>query len=166
MGYLVLIALMLVIWAALKHGRLKLVLSAEESARIRAAWWAEAKRELKIWAIVFVILCAIFGDPLLRAHWNIGIYVLIVWGSLVLFSRLAIWATVGIILSTLLLGSIIELFWRFPCPVWLVALGVMVGYSVFIRFVLLVCKRTFQRLATPTRISLPDETAKDTVVDP
>jgi hypothetical protein len=165
MGYLVLIALMLVIWAALKHGRLKLVLSAEESARIRAAWWAEAKRELKIWAIVFVILCAIFGDPLLRAHWNIGIYVLIVWGSLVLFSRLAIWATVGIISCTLLLGSIVDFFWRFPCPDWLVALGVMVGYAVFIRFVLLVCRRTIQRLSTPARTSLPHETAKDTALD-
>jgi hypothetical protein len=165
MGYLVLIALMLVIWAALKHGRLKLVLSAEESARIRAAWWAEAKRELKIWAIVFVILCAIFGDPLLRAHWNIGIYVLIVWGSLVLFSRLAIWATVGIISCTLLLGSIVEFFWRFPCPVWLVALGVMVGYAVFIRFILLVLRRTFCRVSRSRPPSLPHESAKESAAD-
>lgn len=99
-----LIALAIAAWTAFRQGRpVKLVLSPEEAQAVKARWWASAKAELRVWAIAFVIGCALLGNALASAHWSPLVYLAIVWASLMLFSRLAIWITVacGILLYAL-----------------------------------------------------------------
>lgn len=94
MGALIIIAVLVLVWAY-KTGRpMKLVLTPEEAKAVRAKWWRMARFELKLWAGAFVLGYALAGNALVSEHWRWYVYVFIVWGSLLIFSRLAIWATV------------------------------------------------------------------------
>ena len=94
MGFLIIIIVLVVLWAH-KSGRpMKLVLKPEEAKAVRAKWWRTAGFELKLWAGAFVLGYALAGNALASEHWHWYVYIFIVWGSLLLFSRLAIWATV------------------------------------------------------------------------
>jgi hypothetical protein len=106
MGFLIIIIALLVLWAH-KSGRpMKLVLTPEEAKAVRAKWWWTAWFELKLWAGAFVLGYALAGNALASEHWHWSIYALIVWCSLVLFSRLAIWITFAGVAALFALASI------------------------------------------------------------
>jgi hypothetical protein len=64
-----------------------------EAALLKARWWRSAKRELIAWAVCFALGWVIFAEALLSFHWPSWGYWAIAGGSLLLFSRLAIWVT-------------------------------------------------------------------------
>jgi hypothetical protein len=115
------IIVLLIVFKAWKDGRpLKLVLSEEEARAVKARWWTAARRELKIWAICFVIGSALFAATLQSANWHPGVYVALAWGSLVLFSRLAIWIGLGVGLVALVLEVITSTLGHPMWPSWFV----------------------------------------------
>jgi len=112
MGVLIIIVLLVILWAY-KSGRpLKLVLTPEEAKAVKARWWLLARNELKVWAIFFVLGYALAADALAREHWHWSIYAMIVWGSLQLISRLAIWGTFVLWAVALVVAYISQLFWH------------------------------------------------------
>jgi hypothetical protein len=115
------IIVLLVVFKAWKDGRpLKLVLSEEEARAVKARWWTAARRELKIWAVCFVVGSALFAATLASAHWHPVVYVAITWASLVLFSRLALWISLGVGLVALVLEVIASTLGHPMCPSWFV----------------------------------------------
>lgn len=93
---LIVIVVLFLVFKALKEKRpLKMVLTPEEACAVRARWWAAAKGELKAWIVVCGLLAALLAQDLADAHWKPIVYVVIVWASLILFSRLAIWLTLA-----------------------------------------------------------------------
>jgi hypothetical protein len=100
------IIILFVVFAAWKDRRpLKIVLTPEEARAVRARWWAAAKGELVAWAVVCGLLLALLGQDLATAHWKTMTYVAIVWASLLLFSRLAIWSTLALAIPAYLIGA-------------------------------------------------------------
>jgi len=93
MAILSIIVLVVIVVAWRDRRPLKLVLTDEEAKAIKERWWAAARGEFKVWAICFGIGSAVLWDPLAAAHWRPLVYASISWGSLLLFSRLAIWST-------------------------------------------------------------------------
>jgi hypothetical protein len=69
------------------------IVSEEQAAVIKLTWWRWAKLELIAWAICFAIAYALFSETLASQHWASWSYWAIIGASLLLFSRLAIWAT-------------------------------------------------------------------------
>jgi hypothetical protein len=115
------IIVLLIIFKAWKDGRpLKLVLSEEEARAVKAQWWSAARRELKIWVVCFVIGSALFATTLEAAHWDPAVYVAIAWASLVLFSRLAIWISLGVGMAALVVEVITSTLGHPICPAWFV----------------------------------------------
>ena len=79
MGMLIIIGVLILLWAH-KSGRpMKLVLTPEESKAVKTRWWKAAMVELKVWAIVFGIGCALAAETLSKEHWHWSIYAFIVW---------------------------------------------------------------------------------------
>jgi hypothetical protein len=102
---LLLIIVAFMVLMAWKQGRpLKLVLTLEEARKVREQWWFTAKCELKVWAILFVFGYVLVGNALASKHWEWYIYVFIGWCSLMLFSRLAIWATAAWVIGCFVTG--------------------------------------------------------------
>jgi hypothetical protein len=91
---LIAIVLCLAAFGAWRRGRLKLVLTPEQAQLIRHEWWTAAKAELKVWAI-FAAVVAILGSPLWPKA-SPATLAICVGISLLLFSRLAIWATLAL----------------------------------------------------------------------
>jgi hypothetical protein len=64
-----------------------------QAAAIKKAWWRKARVELVLWALAFSVGFALLHDPLEACRWPWWVYGAIVWASLLLFSRLALWVT-------------------------------------------------------------------------
>jgi hypothetical protein len=94
MAVLTIMIVLVVLWAS-RNGRLKVVLTPEEAKVIRERWRRTAWIELKAWVLCFALGYALAADTLAREHWHWSIYALIVWCSLLFFSRLAIWITLA-----------------------------------------------------------------------
>ncbi len=110
MGVLIIIIVLVFLWAY-KSGRpMKLVLAPEEAKQVRERWWRFAKTELKVWALFFVLGYALVGNALAAEHWKWYVYVFIVWCSLMLCSRLAIWVTVAGVAICFIVGTVAEAF--------------------------------------------------------
>ncbi len=106
MGFLIIIIVLVILWAH-KSGRpMKLVLTPEEAKAVKAKWWRTAGFELKLWAGAFALGYALAGNALASEHWHWSIYALIVWCSLLLFSRLAIWITLAGVAALFALASL------------------------------------------------------------
>jgi hypothetical protein len=135
MTILVLVILFLVFKALREKRPLKIVLTPEEAKAVKARWWAVAKGELKMWAVCAGLAGALFGQDLESAHWKPMVYVILAWASLILFCRLAIWAT----LACAVLAYLVQLLgihpWPLVTPFFMVA-GVI--YAVVARAVLFV----------------------------
>jgi hypothetical protein len=70
------------------------IVTEEQAAFIKARWWKAAKSELVAWVICFPLVTAILFEPLASFHWPPLVYLAIAGASLLLFSRLVIWATI------------------------------------------------------------------------
>jgi hypothetical protein len=105
MALLTIIIVLVVLWAS-RNGRLKVVLTPEEARTITGRWWRTAWVELKAWVICFAFGYALAADTFAREHWHWSIYALIVWCSLLFFSRLAIWVTLAGVAVLLAVGSV------------------------------------------------------------
>jgi hypothetical protein len=137
-GALIIIAVLVVLWAY-KSGRpMKLVLTREESKAVRAKWWAAAIVELKVWTLFAVFGYALAADTLAREQWDWSIYVFIVWCSLLLFSRLAIWVTIAMTPMLFAVASLAHGFgYTIPDLPLLAPLIMAVVFAIIIRAVFL-----------------------------
>ena len=136
MGALIIIAVLVLVWAY-KTGRpLKLVLSPEESKALKAGWWKAAIAELKVWAIFFALGYALASETLAKEHWHWSIYALIVWCSLLLFSRLAIWITLAGVAALFALATLAKalLHSTIQSPPFLGPLIIAVILAILVRF--------------------------------
>ena len=136
MGMLIIIGVLILLWAH-KSGRpMKLVLTPEESKAVKTRWWKAAIVELKVWAIVFGIGCALAAETLSKEHWHWSIYAFIVWCSLLLFSRLAIWITLAGVAALFALASLAEvlLHYTIKCPPLFGPLVIAVIFAILVRF--------------------------------
>jgi hypothetical protein len=134
------IILLLVVFTAWRNKRpLKLVLTEDEAKAIKARWWSAAKTELKVWVIGFVIGVGLLSNALAAEHWHPLIYVGVVWASLIIFSRLALWLTVLAGLLLYGLTAITTTFGHPICPI-IFAVWILGGciYAMIIR-----CPLTF-----------------------
>jgi hypothetical protein len=68
-------------------------ISEEAANAVKRKWWFWVKFELLAWALCFAFGYALVGQWLAAHHWQPWVYWAIVGGSLLLFSRVAIWAT-------------------------------------------------------------------------
>ena len=105
MALLTIVIVLVVLWAS-RNGRLKVVLRPEEAKAIRERWWRTAWVELKAWVLCFAFGYALAADTFAREHWHWSIYALIIWCSLLFFSRLAIWVTLAGVAVLLAVGSV------------------------------------------------------------
>jgi hypothetical protein len=133
---LIVIVVLFLVFKALREKRpLKIVLTPEEAHAVRARWWASAKRELLAWAVCAGLAGALFAQDLESAHWKPMTYVAIVWGSLILFSRLAIWTTLALaVLAYLVYATGIHL-WP-PVAPFVMASGCV--YAIVARAILFI----------------------------
>jgi hypothetical protein len=147
MALLTIIVLFLVFKALREKHPLKLILTEAEAKAIRARWWAAAKGELSAWAVCFVLGGALLGEDLVEAHWKPFTYVAIVWVSLLLFSRLAIWITLAAAVLAYLGNAIGIHFYSSVTPFAMGAAGI---YAMAIRAVLFLfsaskpCRHVYQ----------------------
>jgi hypothetical protein len=136
MGMLIIIGVLVLLWVH-KSGRpIKLVLTPEEAKAVKAHWWKAAIVELKVWAILFVVGYALAAETLSKEHWHWSIYAFIVWCSLLLFSRLAIWITLAGIAGLFALASLAEvvLHYTIKCPALFGPLVIAVILALLVRF--------------------------------
>jgi len=142
MGMLIIIGVLILLWAH-KSGRpIKLVLTPEESKTVKARWWKAALVELKVWAIIFGAGYALAAETLSKEHWHWSIYAFIVWCSLLLFSRLAIWITLAGVAALFALASLAEalLHYTIKCPSLFGPLVIAVVLAILVRFFVTVWK--------------------------
>ena len=141
MGFLIIIIVLVVLWAH-KSGRpMKLVLTPEEAKAVKAKWWRTAGFELKLWAGAFVLGYALAGNALASEHWHWYVYVFIVWGSLLLFSRLVIWATVVWIALYFAAATFAHYLLKYDLPSLAVSVPLMGAIiAILIRFFLMFWK--------------------------
>jgi hypothetical protein len=69
------------------------ILTDQQANAIKRKWWFWARFELLAWALFFAFGYSLLEFPLREAHWPAWVYWAIIGCSLLLFSRLAIWAT-------------------------------------------------------------------------
>jgi hypothetical protein len=67
------------------------IVTEEQAAAIKKAWWLKAKAELRVWAVFYAIGFAFLYDPLAACRWPVWVYLAITGASLVLFRRVALW---------------------------------------------------------------------------
>jgi hypothetical protein len=136
MALLTIIILLVVLWAS-RNGRLKVVLTPDEARTIRERWWWRAWVELKSWVLCFAFGYALAADTFARAHWHWSIYALIVWFSLLLFSRLAIWVTLAGVAVLFAVGSVAKVLLNqaIQSPPFLGPLIIAVVFAIIIRAV-------------------------------
>lgn len=116
MTVIAIIVLFLVFKAIRERRPLKIILTPEEAHSVSVRWWSCAKKELVTWAVIAGLAVVLLGQNLESGHWKTMTYVVITWGSLLLFSRIAIWLTLAIaILSYLLYAMGIHL-WPAAAP--------------------------------------------------
>ena len=136
MALLTIIIVLVVLWAS-RNGLLKVVLTPEEARMIRECWWRTAWVELKAWAICFAFGYALAADTFAREHWHWSIYILIVWCSLLFFSRLAIWVTLAGVAVLLTVGSVAKVLLNYTIqsPPLFGPLLIAVVFAIIIRAV-------------------------------
>ena len=136
MALLTIVIVLVALWAS-RTGRLKVVLTPEEARTMRERWWRTAWVELKAWVICFAFGYALAADALAREHWHWSIYALIVWCSLLFFSRLAIWVTLAGVAVLLAVGSVAKVLLNYSIqsplfgPLLIAALFAIIIRAVF-----------------------------------
>ena len=164
MGALIIIAVLVLVWAY-KTGRpMKLVLTPEEAKAVRAKWWRTARFELKLWAVAFVLGYALAGNALASEHWRWYVYVFIVWGSLLIFSRLAIWATVVWLALYFAAATFAHYLLKYDMPSLAVLVPILsVTCAIIIRAVLLLGTRHGKLLVNPPPPAPPTSVPGDSL---
>ena len=140
MTIIVIVVLFLIFKAHREKRPLKVVLTPEEARDVRARWWAAAKSELKCWVICFGIGMALLGEDLANAHWKTMTYVAIVWASLILFSRLALWLTLACAVVALLIQTAGIHPWPAIAPFFMVSACVYAIVARAILFLFMACR--------------------------
>jgi hypothetical protein len=164
MALLTIIIVLVVLWAS-RNGRLKVVLTPEEARTIRERWWRTAWVELKAWVICFAFGYALAADTFAREHWHWSIYALIVWCSLLFFSRLAIWVTLAGVAVLLAVGSVAKVLLNYSIqsplfgPLLIAALFAIIIRAVFF-LSLRQPGRTISKPQPGSRPEPPDASAK------
>ena len=148
MTIIVLMILFLVFKAMREKRPLRLVLSEEEARAVKARWWAAAKGELKAWLVVCGLLAALLAQDLADAHWKPIVYVVIVWASLILFSRLAIWLTLASAILAFLVQTAGIHLWPAVTPFFMVAGCIYAIIARAILFLFAAC-RPYRPLSQP-----------------
>ena len=140
MGLLIIIAVLVLLWAHRSGRPIKLALTPEESKAVKARWWEVALAELKVWAIFFGLGYALAADTLSKKHWHWSIYAFIVWCSLLLFSRLAIWITLAGVAALFSLASLAQVLLHYTtqCPVLFGPLLIAVVLAILVRFFVMI----------------------------
>ena len=136
MAVLAIMIVLVVLWAS-RNGRLKVVLTPEEAKVIRERWWRTAWIELKAWVLCFALGYALAAGTLAREHWHWSIYALIVWCSLLFFSRLAIWITLAGVAVLFAVGSVAKVLLNYTIqsPPLFGPLFIAVVFAIIIRAV-------------------------------
>jgi hypothetical protein len=147
-----------VLWAS-RNGRLKVVLTPEEARTIRERWWRTAWVELKAWVICFAFTYGLAADTFAREHWHWSIYALIVWCSLLFFSRLAIWVTLVGVAVLFAVGSVAKVLLNYTIqsPPLFGPLLIAVVLAIIIRAVFfLSMRRPGRTISKPQRELSPE----------
>jgi len=133
MAVLIIIFLCVVLAARYSGRPVKLVLSDEEARLVKERWWAAARAELKGWTVFFAFGCAFCWNTLRESHWDWKLYAGLILGSLLLFSRLAIWTTLAVSVLVYALGFIYPGPATYGAYCFLACLG-----AIVLRFICLV----------------------------
>jgi hypothetical protein len=170
MALLTIIIVLVVLWAS-RNGRLKVVLTPEEAKAIRERWSRTAWVELKAWVLCFALGYALAADTLAREHWHWSIYALIVWCSLLLFSRLAIWVTLASVAVLFAVGSVAKVLLNHTIqpPPFLGPLLIAVVFAIIIRAVFFLSLRqpgtTISKPQPEPTLESPDPSLKHQTPD-
>jgi hypothetical protein len=139
---IIVITVLFLVFKALRERRpLKIVLTPEEARAVRDLWWSAAKGELVAWAVVSSIGLALLGQDLEATHWKTITYVTIVWVSLILFSRLAIWLTLAAAVMGYVASATGIHLWPAETPFVMVSACV---YAIVVRAILFLFSRAGQ----------------------
>lgn len=150
MGLIVIVGLVWMLWAYRTGRPLKLILSPQEAALLRAHWWQAARRELMAWIVVTGIGFAVFAQPLADMQLSRDRYFWMVWSSLLLFSRMAIWVSVIVLIAGYTIGIAAYILGH---PLYSPA-TVMIPFAMCVIAIIIRCVFTFLYVSAPRKEQL------------